>query len=72
MGKPSSSSTKGVSAVAYDLKTGEQLWQTSGVLIRALPPSGNAPGEAAGKPRILVGQGSSSNGELVIEAVVAS
>ena len=71
MGKPSSSSTKGVSAVAYDLKTGEQLWQTSGVLIRALPPSGNAPGEAAGKPRILVGQGSSSNGELVIEAVVA-
>ena len=71
MGRPSSSSTKGVNAVAYDLETGEQLWQTPGILIRALPSSGNAPGEAAGKPRILVGQGSSSIGELVIEAVVA-
>ena len=70
MGKLSSNSTKGVSAVAYDLKPGEQLWQAAGVLIRALPPSGNAPGDAAGQPRILVARGSSFNAELVVNAVV--
>ncbi len=71
MGKPSSSSKDtGAHAVAYDLKTGEQLWQAAGVLIRALPPSGNAPGDAAGQPRILVARGSSFNAELVVNAVV--
>jgi len=71
MGRPSSSSKDtGAHAVAYDLKTGEQLWQAAGVLIRALPPSGNAPGDAAGQPRILVARGSSFNAELVVNAVV--
>jgi len=71
------SSTSGTSldatdayAVAYDLKTGEQLWQAAGIPARALPPSSNASGNAAGQPRMLMLRGTSSSGELVIDAVV--
>lgn len=73
MGQPTSrSKATGANVVAYDVTTGEQLWQTAGTLVKALPPSGNAPGEASGQPRVLVRQGGSgSNGELVISAVVA-
>jgi serine/threonine-protein kinase pkaA len=73
------SSTSGTSldatdayAVAYDLKTGEQLWQAAGIPARALPPSSNASGNAAGQPRMLMLRGTSSSGELVIDAVVPS
>ena len=73
MGQPTSrSKATGANVVAYDVTTGEQLWQTAGTLVKALPPSGNAPGEASGQPRVLVRQGGNgSNGELVISAVVA-
>ena len=59
-------------AVAYDLKTGEQLWQAAGIPARALPLSSNASGNAAGQPRMLMLRGPSSSGELVIDAVVPS
>ena len=68
----SSYDTTDAYAVAYDLKTGEQLWQAAGIPARALPPSSNASGNAAGQPRLLMLRGTSSSGELVIDAVVPS
>ena len=68
----SSYDTTDAYAVAYDLKTGEQLWQAAGIPARALPPSSNASGNAAGQPRMLMLRGTSSSGELVIDAVVPS
>nr|WP_194949189.1 serine/threonine-protein kinase [Actinomyces trachealis] len=61
----------GDQVVAYNRKTGEQVWQVKGNLVTVLSQHPSASGTAAKSPRLMVREGGSS-GDLVLYTVVAN